>query len=118
MNIRTRILPSMRSPGHLSIDHPNLAVTGDPDQSIYGWRGANLNNILEFERDYPDVRVVRLERNYRSTKRILRVAAELIAHNVRRKEKSLLHRKRSRHASPTGAVTKRKRTKPKTSPLA
>jgi DNA helicase-2/ATP-dependent DNA helicase PcrA len=73
----------------LSIDYPNLAVTGDPDQSIYGWRGANLNNILEFERDYPNVRVVRLERNYRSTKRILRVAADLIAHNVRRKEKSL-----------------------------
>ena len=73
----------------LSVDYPNLAVTGDPDQSIYGWRGANLNNILEFERDYPKVRVVRLERNYRSTKRILRVAAELITHNVRRKEKGL-----------------------------
>ena len=73
----------------MSIDYPNLAVTGDPDQSIYGWRGANLNNILEFEKDFPDVRVVRLERNYRSTKRILRVAAELIAHNVRRKEKGL-----------------------------
>jgi DNA helicase-2/ATP-dependent DNA helicase PcrA len=73
----------------LSIDYPNLAVTGDPDQSIYGWRGANLNNILEFEKDFPAVRVVRLERNYRSTKRILRVAAELIAHNVRRKEKNL-----------------------------
>ncbi|NQT37188.1 MAG: UvrD-helicase domain-containing protein, partial [Planctomycetes bacterium] len=73
----------------LSIDYPNLAVTGDPDQSIYGWRGANLNNILEFERDYPKVRVVRLERNYRSTKRILRVADALIAHNVRRKQKDL-----------------------------
>jgi DNA helicase II / ATP-dependent DNA helicase PcrA len=73
----------------LSIDHPNLAVTGDPDQSIYGWRGANLNNILEFEKDFPDVHVVRLEQNYRSTQRILRVAAELIAHNIRRKQKSL-----------------------------
>jgi len=73
----------------LSVDYTNLAVTGDPDQSIYGWRGANLNNILEFEKDYPDVRVIRLERNYRSTKCILRVASQLIAHNVKRKEKSL-----------------------------
>jgi DNA helicase II / ATP-dependent DNA helicase PcrA len=73
----------------LSIDHPNLAVTGDPDQSIYGWRGANLSNILEFEKDFPSVKVVRLEQNYRSTKAILRVADELIRHNVRRKEKRL-----------------------------
>ena len=73
----------------LSIDHPNLAVTGDPDQSIYGWRGANLNNILDFEKDFPTVRVVRLEQNYRSTKRILRVADELISHNLRRKKKAL-----------------------------
>ncbi len=73
----------------LSIDHPHLAVTGDPDQSIYGWRGANLNNILEFERNFPEVRIVRLEQNYRSTKRILRVAADLIAHNVHRKKKDL-----------------------------
>jgi DNA helicase-2/ATP-dependent DNA helicase PcrA len=73
----------------LSIDHPNLAVTGDPDQSIYGWRGANLSNILEFEKDFPKVKVVRLEQNYRSTKAILRVADELIHHNVRRKAKRL-----------------------------
>jgi DNA helicase-2/ATP-dependent DNA helicase PcrA len=73
----------------LSINHPNLAVTGDPDQSIYGWRGANLSNILDFEKDYPDVHVVRLERNYRSTQRILRVADELISRNVRRKPKRL-----------------------------
>lgn len=73
----------------LSVDHPNLAVTGDPDQSIYGWRGANLNNILEFEKDFPRVNVVRLEQNYRSTQRILRVADQLIAHNRRRKAKSL-----------------------------
>jgi len=73
----------------LSIDHPNLAVTGDPDQSIYGWRGANLSNILDFEKDYPDVHVVKLERNYRSTKRILRVADSLIGYNQRRKAKGL-----------------------------
>ena len=73
----------------LSVDEPNLAVTGDPDQSIYGWRGADLKNILEFEHDYPSVKVVRLEQNYRSTKRILHVAATLIAHNVKRKQKEL-----------------------------
>lgn len=73
----------------LSIDHPNLAVTGDPDQSIYGWRGANIGNILDFERDYPNVKVVKLEQNYRSTKAILRIADGLIRHNRRRKEKRL-----------------------------
>ncbi len=73
----------------LSIDHPNLAVTGDPDQSIYGWRGANLSNILEFEKDFPQVKVVRLEQNYRSSKRILRVADQLIQHNTKRKKKDL-----------------------------
>jgi DNA helicase-2/ATP-dependent DNA helicase PcrA len=73
----------------LSIDYPNLAVTGDPDQSIYGWRGADLNNILDFEKDYPSVATVRLEKNYRSTPNILRVADQLIRHNTRRKQKDL-----------------------------
>ena len=73
----------------LAQDYPNLAVTGDPDQSIYGWRGANLKNILSFEHDYDQVRVVRLEENYRSTKRILRVAGALIENNKRRKAKRL-----------------------------
>ncbi len=73
----------------LSIDHPNLAVTGDPDQSIYGWRGADLNNILDFEKDYPAVKTVRLEQNYRSTPNILRCADQLIGNNRRRKKKGL-----------------------------
>ena len=73
----------------LSVDHPNLAVTGDPDQSIYGWRGADLNNILDFEKDYPSVTTVRLEQNYRSTPNVLRVADQLIRHNRQRKQKEL-----------------------------
>ena len=73
----------------LSVDHPNICVTGDPDQSIYGWRGANLSNILEFEHDYPGCRVVKLERNYRSTKNILSVADHLIRFNRNRKPKAL-----------------------------
>jgi DNA helicase-2/ATP-dependent DNA helicase PcrA len=73
----------------LSHDFPNLCATGDPDQSIYGWRGAEIGNILRFEQDFPDARVVRLEQNYRSTQAILRAADSLIAHNVRRKHKTL-----------------------------
>jgi DNA helicase II / ATP-dependent DNA helicase PcrA len=73
----------------LSVDYPNLAATGDPDQSIYGWRGADIKNILQFEADFPAVRVVRLEQNYRSTQSVLRVADQLIRSNVRRKAKSL-----------------------------
>ena len=74
----------------LSIDYPNLSVTGDPDQAIYGWRGASIRNILEFERDYPSASVVKLEHNYRSTANILATADRLIAHNTRRKQKRLL----------------------------
>ncbi len=67
----------------------NICATGDPDQSVYRWRGADIRNILEFEEHYPDAHVVRLEQNYRSTKRILAAADQLIRNNKRRKHKAL-----------------------------
>ena len=73
----------------LTRDRSNLCATGDPDQSVYGWRGADIQNILNFERDYPDAKVVRLEQNYRSSKRILAAADALIAGNRHRKKKTL-----------------------------
>ena len=74
----------------LSQNLPNLCVTGDPDQSIYGWRGARIDNILRFEKDYPDAKTFRLEQNFRSTKSILKVADELIVQNQMRKAKTLI----------------------------
>jgi len=77
----------------IALGTENICVTGDPDQSIYSWRGADIGNILDFEKDYPNARVVRLEENYRSTTPILTPAGGLLARNSRRKDKTLFTRR-------------------------
>ncbi len=74
----------------LSLNYPNLCVVGDPDQSIYKWRGSDIKNILDFERDFPAATVITLSKNYRSTKMILHAAGTLIDHNKQRKKKKLV----------------------------
>lgn len=73
----------------LAKENRNLCVVGDADQSIYGWRGANMENIMNFEKDYADATVVKLEQNYRSTKTILQAANDVIENNINRKDKTL-----------------------------
>jgi len=85
----------------IALGHENVCATGDPDQSIYAWRGADIGNILEFESDYPSATVIRLEENYRSTGAILGVASRLISRNTLRKDKALWTR---REAGPDVSV--------------
>jgi len=77
----------------LTQEHRNLCVVGDDDQSIYGWRGAEIGNLLDLEKHFPEVKIIKLEQNYRSTNTILSAANALIKHNVRRRVKQLWSQK-------------------------
>jgi DNA helicase II / ATP-dependent DNA helicase PcrA len=81
--------PQYELMGLLAGERHNVCAVGDEDQSIYSWRGADIRNILEFEKDFPEAKIVRLEQNYRSTQNILQAASAVVANNVRRKGKNL-----------------------------
>lgn len=85
-------MPSTNWSSSLRSRFKNICVVGDADQSIYGWRGADMQNILDFEKDYPESKVVLLEENYRSTKNVLQVANEVIENNRNRRPKNSGHR--------------------------
>src|SRR5207247_1132162 len=77
----------------LTREHRNLCVVSDDDQCIYGWRGAEISNLLDMEKHFPEVKIIKLEQNYRSTNTILQAANALITHNVRRRGKKLWSQK-------------------------
>ena len=96
----------------LTREHRNLCVVGDDDQSIYGWRGAEIANLLDMEKHFPEVKVIKLEQNYRSTNTILNAANAIIKHNVRRRGKKLWSQKgrgREDHAARPLPTTRRRR---------
>jgi DNA helicase-2/ATP-dependent DNA helicase PcrA len=89
MSTRTQSRAQYELVNQLASQYRNVCVVGDADQGVYSWRGATIQNILDFERDYPDAQVFLMEQNYRSTGNILAVANALIEHNTQRKPKTL-----------------------------